>query len=386
MEVKQVYEIVNTASKEYLGEETILQEDLSNIADIGEQIQNLNALDNWVRSLFDHIGKVICVDRIYKGRVPSVLKDGWEFGAILEKISTRLPEATENESWELEDGASYDENIFTKPQVTAKFWNKRVTFEVPMSFAEKQVKSAFSNAQQMNAFVSMIYTSIKNSMTVKFDALIMRTINNFIADTVYDEYEGANLNSKSGVRAVNLLYLFNNRAGHGSPITAEQAISDTEFQKFATQYIGEMIDKFATMSTLFNMGAEPRFTPTDKLHLVLHSKFKRGADVYLQADTFHNELTALPNAETVAFWQGSGTGFNFADTSKIDVKTSSNHEVQVTGIIGVMFDGDALGVTNENPRVTSKWNAKAEFFNEWHKTDAGFFNDYNENFVVFFVA
>lgn len=386
MEVKQVYELANDATKEILGEETILEEDLSNLVDIGEQIQNLSKLDNWARALIDHVGKMVFVDRLYRGRVPSVLKDGWEFGAILEKVSMKLPDATENESWELEDGASYDENIFTKPQVTAKFWNKRVTFEVPMSFAEKQVKSAFTSAQQLNAFVSMIYTAIKNSLTVKFDGLIMRTINNFIGDTVYDEYEGANLNSKSGVRAVNLLYLYNNRAGHGDAITADQAISNTDFQKFATQYIGEMIDKFSTISTLFNMGGEARFTPAEKLHVVLHSKFKRGADVYLQADTFHNELTALPNAETVPFWQGSGTGYSFTDTSKIDVITSGGHDVTVTGIIGVMFDGDALGVTNENPRVTSKWNAKAEFFNEWHKTDAGFFNDYNENFVVFFVA
>ena len=386
MEVKQVYELANDATKEILGEETVLEEDLSNLVDIGEQIQNLSKLDNWVRALIDHVGKMVFVDRLYRGRVPSVLKDGWEFGAILEKVSMKLPDATENESWELEDGASYDENIFTKPQITAKFWNKRVTFEVPMSFAEKQVKSAFSNAQQLNAFVSMVYTAIKNSLTVKFDGLIMRTINNFIGDTVYNEYEGANINSKSGVRAINLLYLYNNRAGHGDAITAEQAISNTDFQKFATQYIGEMIDKFSTISTLFNMGGEARFTPAEKLHVVLHSKFKRGADVYLQADTFHNELTALPNAETVPFWQGSGTGYSFADTSKIDVITSGGHDVTVTGIIGVMFDGDALGVTNENPRVTSKWNAKAEFFNEWHKTDAGFFNDYNENFVVFFVA
>ena len=386
MEVKQIYELTNESTKEVLGEEAVVAEDLSNIVEIGNEIQNLNKLDNYVRSLTDHVGKMVFVDRLYGGRVPSVLKDAWEFGAILEKVSAKLPEATENESWELEDGASYDPNIFYKPTVTAKFWNKRTTFEIPISITEKQIKSAFTNATQMNSFVSMLYTAVKNSMTIKVDALIMRTINNFIADTVYDEYEGANINSKSGVRAVNLLYLFNNRDGHGDAITATEALESTDFLKFASKYIGLYSDRLSTISTLFNMGNEPRFTPYDKLHLVLHSEFEKASNVYLQSDTFHNEFTALPNAETVPFWQGSGTDYSFADTGKVDVKTASNHDVTVTGVIGVMFDDDALGVTNENPRITSNYNPKAEFWNEWHKTDAGYFNDYNENFVVFFVA
>ena len=387
MKVEQIYELVNETTKEILGEESVVAEDLSNIVDIGDEIQNLNKLDNYVKSLTDHIGRMVFVNRIYKGRVPSVLKDGWEFGAILEKVSMSLPEATENETWELEDGASYDPNIFYKPSVTAKFWNKRTTFEIPISITERQVKSAFTNAQQMNSFVSMIYTGVKNAMTVKVDSLIMRTINNFIADTVYNEYQGANINSKSGVRAVNLLYLFNHRDGHGDEITASEALESTEFLKFASKQIGLYSDRLGTISKLFNMGGEARFTPYDKLHLVLHSEFEKGSNVYLQSDTFHNEFTALPNAETVPFWQGSGTDYSFADTGKVSVdKTADNHTQVVTGVIGVMFDGDALGVTNENPRVTSNYNPKAEFWSEWHKTDAGYFNDYNENFVVFFVA
>ena len=190
MQVNQIYEIINSVTSEVLGESAItVAEDLSNIVDVGKEILNGTDIDNYVKSLVDHIGRVIFVNRKYSGGAPSVLMDGWEFGSILEKITADLPEATENESWELENGTSYDPNIFYQPKVSAKFFNNRVTFEIPMSFTEKKVKSSFSSREQLNGFVSMLYNSIDRSMTIKIDSLIMRTINNFIGETLHSEYQ-----------------------------------------------------------------------------------------------------------------------------------------------------------------------------------------------------
>ena len=134
MKVNQIYELMNSVTGEVLGEEAVVNEDLSNVVDIGTALFNASAIDAYVKSLVNHIGKVIFVNRPYSGSVPSVLMDGWEFGSVLEKISADIPEATENESWELENGASYEQDIFYKPSVTAKFFNSKVTFEIPMSF------------------------------------------------------------------------------------------------------------------------------------------------------------------------------------------------------------------------------------------------------------
>lgn len=384
MEVKQIYQLLNSVTDEVLGEHSVISEDLTNVVDIGTEIFNANAVDNYVRSLVNHIGKVIFVNRPYSGNVPSVLMDGWEYGSVLEKISADLPEATENESWELTDGASYDPNIFYKPTVSAKFFNKRITFEVPLSFTEKQVKESFSNAEQLNGFMSMLYNAVDKSMTVKVDALIMRTINNMIGETVYDDYASAAISSKSGVKAVNLLYMYND--AFTKTLTAAKAVTDPDFIRYAAYQMGLYSTRLTRMSTLFNAGGKPRFTPTDLLHVVMLADFKKAAAVYLQSDTFHDEFTALPNAEVVPFWQGSGQSFDFDDVSTVDIKTASNHDVEVTGVLGVMFDRDALGVTNLDRRVTTNYNPKAEFFNNWYKFDAGYFNDTNENFVVFFVA
>ena len=312
--------------------------------------------------------------------------DGWEFGSVLEKITCDLPEATENETWELENGTSYDPNIFYQPSVSAKFFNKRVTFEIPLSFTEKQVRESFSNAAQLNGFISMLYNAVDKSLTVKIDGLIMRTINNMIGETVYTEYTGGTYTGSSGVRAVNLLYLYNQFA---SPtITAANALKTPEFIRFAIYTIGLYADRMTKISTLFNVGGKDRFTPVDLQHIVLLSDFEKAARVYLYDANgqFNTEGLALPTkAETVPYWQGSGTTYAFSDVSKINVVTSGNHTVELDGILGVIFDRDALGVCCVDRRTTTAYNAKAEFYTNFAKYDAGYFNDLNEQFVVFFI-
>lgn len=384
MEVKQIHELVNGATQEVLGESAVVNEDLSNIVDIGTQIADSHNIDNYVRSLVNHIGKVIFVNRPYSGNVPSVLMDGWEYGSILEKITVdNLPEATENESWELQDGTSYDPNIFYKPSVSAEFFNKKVTFEIPMSFTQKQVKESFSSAEQLNGFTSMIYNAIDKSMTVKTDSLIQRTINNMIGETLHSDYPTADYTTHSGVKAVNLLKMYNEK--FGTDLTADKAITTPEFVRYASFIMGLYKDRIGKISSLFNVGKKDRFTSPDLLHVVLLSEFANSAKAYLQSDTYHDEFVSLPKAETVPYWQGSGVDYGFASTSKIDIKTSSNNTVQCSGILGVMFDRDALGVSNFDRRVTSNWNPKGEFYNNWFKMDSGYFNSLNENFVVFFV-
>ena len=384
MKVEQIYTLCNQISGEVLGKTEILQADLSNVVDFGNEVIGTNNMDNYVKSLIDHIGKIAFVDRPYSGSAPSVLMDGWEFGSILEKITmTKLPEAEENSSWKLENGKSYDTGVFTAPEVSAKFFNSLATYEIPMSFAEKQVKSSFSSAQQMNAFFSMIQNAIETSMTVKTDGLIMDTICSMIAETLVDYNSEGTYTDIGNNRAINLLALYNAR--FTQTLTAEQCLTDPQFIRWASFMIGLYSGRMTKLSTLFNIGGTEKFTSKDRLHLVMLDEFAKASDVYLQSDTFHEQYTALPNAETVPFWQGSGTSYEFATTSHINIKHGT-HTVDTGGILAVMFDREALGVSNLDKRVTSQYNARGEFYNNWYKFDAGYFNDLNENFVVFYVA
>jgi hypothetical protein len=391
MTVQQIYTLMNTVTSEIMGKSDVVKEDLSNVVDVGKELFSNTDVDNYVKSLVNHIGKVIFVNRPYTGNVPSMMMDSWEFGSVLEKIQADIPQATENKSWELTDGQSYDPNVFYKPTVSVKFFNSRVTFEVPMSFTEKQVKDSFSNAAQLNGFLSMLYNAVDKSMTVKVDSLVMRTIDNMIAHTLHAEFPAVNKNdysTLSGTKAVNLLKLYNEK--YSKTLTAEQAVTDPDFIRYASYIMGVYADRMGKLSTLFNVGKKERFTPSDMLKVVMLSDFEKAASTYLYADTWHNENVKLPTAETVPYWQGSGTGYDFASTSGIHVTISDGAgatvDVVAKGILAIMYDKDAMGVCNTDRRVTTQYNAKAEFFNNFYKFDASYFNDLNENFVVFFVA
>ena len=379
MQVKQLKEIVNSATSEVLGKTDVVNEDLSNLVDVGNEIFDTDNVDNYVKKLIDRIGKVIFVNRLYAGGVPSVLMDSWEYGSVVEKISADMPEADENDSWNLQNGQTYSQDTFYQPKVSAKFFNSKVTFDVKLSFTTEQVKESFSNVNELNGFISMLETGVKNSMTVKLDGLIMRTINNMT---------GQILNSANGLQKVNLLTEYNTASGQ--TLTANKALMDKDFLKFASLTIKKYQARITKMSTLFNAGGKARFTTTDNLHTVLLSDFADSAEVYLMSDTYHNDTVSLPNHETVPYWQGSGKSYAFNDISKIDVKIDAGNktakQVTQTGILGVMFDTNALGVSNLNQRTTTSYNARAEFYTNYYKMDAGYFNDLNENFVVFYIA
>lgn len=379
MKVTQLKEIVNSATSEVLGKTDVVNDDLSNLVDVGNEIFDTDNVDNYVKKLIDRIGQVIFVNRLYAGGVPSVLMDSWEYGSVVEKISADMPEADENDSWNLQNGQTYSQDTFYQPKVSAKFFNSKVTFDVKLSFTTEQVKESFSNVNELNGFISMLETGVKNSMTVKLDGLIMRTINNMT---------GQILNSANGLQKVNLLTEYNTASGQ--TLTANKALMDKDFLKFASLTIKKYQARITKMSTLFNAGGKARFTTTDNLHTVLLSDFADSAEVYLLSDTYHNDTVSLPNHETVPYWQGSGKSYAFNDISKIDVKIDAGNktpkQVTQTGILGVMFDTNALGVSNLNQRTTTSYNARAEFYTNYYKMDAGYFNDLNENFVVFYIA
>lgn len=388
MKVNQLHTLANAAVQEVLGATAVINEDLTNLVDVGNEIFNTNNVDNYVKSLVNHIGKVIFVDRVYAGGAPSVLMDSWEFGSVLQKVSSELPTATENKSWDLIDGTNYSPDIFYQPEVSAKFFNSKVTFEIQMSFTEIQVKESFSNAEQLNGFVSMLQTSVENAMTIKIDSLVMRTINNMTAEVLVNDLAdvaGVVDLTKNGIRAVNLLKLYNDEKG--KTLTKYKALSDPDFIRHASYVISLYKDRIARISQLFNVGGKERFTPQDRLHIVLLSDFEKASNVYLSSDVYHKDLVALPQGiETVPYWQGSGLDYSLPEITKIDVKTSTGETISADGILGVMFDREAVGVANLDRRVTTNYNPKAEFYTNFYKFEAGYFNDLNENFVVFFVG
>ena len=394
MDVTQVATLVNNVNLEIIGASALLEEDLSNVVDVGKSVFDSTSYDKYVAALVDHIGKIIFVDRKYSGELASLYRDNWEYGAVMEKVYvTDMPVAIENDTWKLTNGTSYDPNVFTQPDVAAKFYNKKTTFEVDLSIADIQVRSAFDSATQLNAFISMLMNAVDTAINIRLEGLAERVVNTLIANTFYDDIPDQDP-AKTGAKAINLLKLYNDQfdPNGNNPLAVTDALYTPEFIRFASLVIAKTLDRIKKPSVLFNCGGLVRHTPRDMQHLILLSDFKRAADSYLQSDTYHNEFTALPLADSVPYWQGSGTDYGFDSISKIhlDIVDPSDDtktvEVEMSGVLGVAFDHWAGGITNDKRRVTQNYNAKAEFTNLFYKQDANYFVDLNENCVVFFIG
>lgn len=383
MQVNQIYTILNDVMLEVTGQNVadegepaafILNEDLSNIVDMGTAVFSNNWKDNYVKALLDRIGREVFVDRTYEGYAPRVLRDSWEYGSIMSKTRCKIFDAKANPSWNLQKGETVNQFEFNPPDVTQKFYNSKTAWQIDCSFTDYQLRESFTNAAAMNRFISMIENRIQTSMTIYIDSLIMRTINNFMAEKI-----------NAGNSVIDVLAGFN--ATQASPITAAAAVSNKEFYRYLAYRTDLDIERFRAPSANFNIDDEANvtFTPREYAHFVLHSDFAAGMKVYLQADTYHENLVTLGDFETVPFWQSQGDAYQLATTSRIDVKLASDNTITVNRnyIIGILFDRDALGVLNDNRRVTSAYNANGEYWNNFYKVDTSYFNDLAENAIIY---
>ena len=393
MKITQIASVLNAAiQQEVTGEVDLIQEDLSNIVDVGKIVTtSLSAsgnTNNFVATLIDRIGKVQYVDRTYTSQAPNILKDSFEYGSILMKVRAEVPDFQENTSWKLgaldglgiKDAEELDPFVISAPNATQKVYNSKITYEAPITISELMLKQAFTSPAEMGRFIAMIENRIQLKMTLSTDALIMRTINNLI---------GLKIGSQSS-NVVNLLALYNTAVGAGNALTAEAALRSTDFLRFATKTIALYKDYLKTASVKYNDGDYLTFTPADRLKFVVLSEFAKDMETYLYADTFHNEFVKMDGFSTVPFWQTQGEGVDDYDIrSALDIKCTdgtNTYSVVQSGIIGVMFDEEAAAVVNENYRVTSQYNPRGEYTNYFYKWDAGYMNDTYENCVVFLVA
>ena len=384
MKVKQIATILNTViNPEQIGETAVVNEDLSNIVDVGKALTAAGTFgenfDNFTKALIDQVGKVVFVDRVYTAQGPNLLRDSWEYGSVLQKVRCDLPDADDNKTWSLADlanGSTVDPFVITKPTVKAKYFNSKTTFEVPITLAEEQVKEAFKSPSDMNRFMSMIENRVLMKITLCTEAMSKRTLNNLIAQKIH-----ANSN------VVNLLKDYNTT--YTKSLTAATCLSDSDFLKYCAKTIMMYKKYIAEASMLYNNDGYVTFTPEDRLEFTVLSEFSKDLQVYMYADTYNKEFVQLDGYSEVAYWQGSGTNNAFNEISKIDVKalTADGTEFTVSqkGVVAVMYDRDAAAICNENERVTSIYNPKAEYWNYFYKYDCAYMNDTAENCIVFII-
>ncbi len=393
MVVKQIADFTNEIVKEVLGEENLVQENLEGIVDVGNSIlSSVDNKENWLKSLTDRIARFEISNRLFNVEFPSLFRENYEWGSAREVVDIDLMSASETQTWNLIDGQEYPDNIFYGATADVKFFNSKTTFTIAISRTDEQIKSAFLNEDEYISFVNGLEIAVRNSITIRKNALSRRVINSLIGDTIYDDYGSGDMSASSGQKAINVLYLYNQTVDSADALTVDNCFTSREFLKFLAKTIADTSSYMKAPSTAFNVNGRVKNTPEDYMHTILLQSVKSSLEYYLDSETFHDEYITLKNlgtVETTPYWQGMGTGsdtYSFDEISGINIITASGNTVNASGIVGVIYDHYACGITQENPRTTAHYVSSAEFTNEWYKEDASYFENLNEQCVVFFVA
>lgn len=392
MKINQTYEILNAATRSILGETAVLQQDLSNIIDIGKTLQSMDAGDIVRRGLMDQIGKMVFEARILRDHGPNIIVDGADWGSIeLHYDLATLPEAQENRAVDLVDGREYPQGVYHGITVVSQMYNIMDTIDVPYSIADKYLWPAFKSAAQMGGFLDMITRYVESSMNMKLTAIKQQTLNNLVGETMYDEYSGSSTpGTATYVKAVNLWKVCKDLFGNSWTLSWKTAQKDKDAQRVASSEIGKYLTRFMNPSTLLNIAGAYRECSRDDLHLVMQSDYYADFQTFAMSDIWHNEFAKLPNGvETVPCWQGimdsNSNGYTPEATQAVSVVTAGGHTVAVKGLVAVMFDKRACAMTIQNRRITTEpYNADGEFQNYHNKLDYRALNNFRENCVIFF--
>lgn len=382
MRINQVATILNSINSEMSGETAItaVNEDLSNIVDVGQELTAgqtdiTNFFENYGKKLIDKVGRLVVVDRTYKSTAPNIQRDSWEFGSILEKVRVSVNELTDDTTWTLNRGDKPDQFEYQPAELSAKYFDSYDTFMTQISLPEKTLQSAFKSASAMGKVISAIENKVQMKLAISRDNLVRRTINNLIAEKIARNKD------------INLLALYN--ASAGTSLTPTSAMFNASFLKFAVFTIMKYKKMLNEPSVLFGEEGYVNFTPDDKMKMILLDHFSQSAKVFMESDTYHNDIVSLgDNFQTVPFWQGSGvdTTFSFNTISGINVKTASTGAtVATSGVVGVIFDEDACAVCMEDIQTTGNYASNGRFYNYFHYVDARYMNDLSENCIVFTV-
>lgn len=373
----QIYAIMNSISKQMFGAAAPAVTDASSMVTLGNAVISSEAnKDAFWSALVDRIGRTIFSIRQYEEIDPNVVKHSFDFGIILQKIYVALPEAQENTSWEIgEDDFVPQYAPVIKADVRQKLFNVLNTFDIDTTIPDNILSTAFVDAMAMGTMISAVFTAVDNMLAVMTEAMVNLTRAAFIARKI---------SAAKPCGAINLLAGYNAR--FKTTLAAADAITDTAFLKYASMQITLWTRRMRKMSILFNDEGYQRHTPTSDLVLTVLDEFASATASYLEADTYHKELVALPRYNSVAFWQFSGEEFAFDDTSKVSIKLDSTTTVTQSGILAVAYDYQALGMMIDRKYTETERNARSQYTNYYNKIERGMFNDMSENGIVFYIA
>lgn len=373
------------------------------LVDMGEVAKSMEvAADLAYKTMIDQLGKMVIESRSYVASLPSLFVDPIEWGGFVEHVQVGLSDVYDDEMWNPDGFINYtdtggqayaqkmaeQEHAFYRPRVHAKVFKEAKAISVRLSTLRDQMFTAFKSLDEMNKFLSALYTSVDNTLQLKAQVYALATVatgigramalgHGYDLRTIYNDETGSNIANSTDFR------------------------KNDAAMRWALGFMANTKDNFSQFSTAFNNGVEPVFTPADDVRTILLAKFANDAKFGVRANTFHEELIGIGDYERTTAWQGIQTAgdnaFNFGAVSKVMFTADSAEKVGITveegetgytipNVVGVMYDKYALGITLDKKKTTASYTAGNDSWNTFYHTLINYICNDNYNMVFFYIS
>jgi len=360
MKLTQIATLLNeTLVPNYLGQETTIAEDLSNVVELGTAIADLSGDEclNFAKDFVVGVARNYMDTRKYKSETYGLMNDAREYGGVIQRVKARLFDAEDSPIWSLQNGTDYMDGVYRGADFDAKIYSKDTVFMIPNSIPTEMYKQFFTSADGVRSFVAMIESTVDNSLATQLNSLARATLQQLIA-------------TSAGSRSVSLLSMFNDQMGltGGDALTADKALYNAPFLRWSAEQIMRLRDLTQEMNEKYNDGTIQTFTPAEDLRVTLLSQFARAIEFNMEADTFHNDLVSVGEYNKINFWQNASSDLlpNLGKTAEVVTKIGDAEPVTVSNVVGLIYDRYSAGMCARLDKITADYIPKGDFTNYFH--------------------
>lgn len=384
----QIFSIVNEVAKQAMGSSAIAVVDNAGLIALGNTVLGSDSTkNNFINALTDRIGRTIVSFREYHSHFPDFERDSIEWGNILQKLKIAMPEAEEDQSYNLVDGTSVDQYKINKAKVNQLLFTSETPWQTHITVHLEQLEKAFIDSSAMGAFISGMFGEVQNRIELAMENLSMDCVNNYIAEIIKEK-------KQRPLRVINLVTEYKEKTGVDHTTETLNALNDEEFLKYFVRRVNSISSVFEYMTTnIYNdisiykdsgdSLAYSRHTPKSQQRMMLFIDMVNALKTNINSKAFNMEQVAIDIPfKTVPFWQSLQT------PSGINIKPASGGDaINQSAVMGILYDREAMGTFKKKYNsITSPINAAGQYYNVFYHMLTMYYNDLTENAVIFLLA
>lgn len=387
---KQIFTIVNEVALQAMGSKTMAVVDNAGLVALGNTVLgNNDTKNNFINALTDRIGRTIVSFRAYHSHFPDFERDSIEWGNILQKLKIGMPNAEEDQSYNLEDGTSIDMYKINKAKVNQLLFSTETPWQTHITVHLDELEKAFVDYSAMGAFISGMFGEVQNRIELAMENLSIDCVNNYMAEMIKRKAERPS-------RVINLVTDYNTAMGLATTeaLKPKDALNTPAFLEYVVRRINTISSTMEYMTSgMYNDTAfaggdtqndiYSRHTPKSEQRMMLHIDLVNSLKTNVNSKAFNMKEVAIDlDFKTVPFWQSIKT------PDGINVKPASGGTAIVqSSIMGILFDREAMGTFKKKyTSLTSPINAAGKYYNVFYHMIEMYYNDLTENAVVFLLA